>query len=152
MRYHTDAMIVVDVNVLLSGLRSSNGTSHIIFREMVAGDISFAVSPAVALEYEDVLSRPGILGERPWVTREEIDTILDALLSRAKLVEPWFRFRPFLDDPKDDIYIECALAAGATIIVSSDRHFHHPAVGMFGLSVLRAGEFYAELTRRRQPR
>ncbi|WP_331000924.1 MULTISPECIES: PIN domain-containing protein [Rhizobium] len=77
--------------------------------------------------------------------------MLDAVFSQAHLVSPWFRFRPFLDDPKDDIYIECALAAGATFIVSSDRHFQHPAVRVFGMSVMRAGDFVAELTRRRQP-
>ena len=93
----------------------------------------------------------GILGNEPWVSQEEIDTVLDAVFSQAHLVSPWFRFRPFLADPKDDIYIECVLTAGATFIVSSDRHFQHPAVRAFGMSVMRAGDFVAELTRRRHP-
>ncbi|WP_438749708.1 putative toxin-antitoxin system toxin component, PIN family [Pararhizobium sp. O133] len=142
-------MIVVDANVVLSAFRSSNGASHFLVRKMIGGDVPFSVSPAVALEYEDVLKRPGILGEKTWASHGDIDTVLDAVFSRAKLVSPWFRFRPFLNDPKDDLYIECALAAGANTIVSSDRHFHHPAVEAFGLKVIRAGEFVAELTRRR---
>lgn len=142
-------MIVVDANVVLSAFRSSNGASHILVRKMIGGTVPFSVSPAVALEYEDLLKRPGILGDNPWVRHDEIDTVLDAVFSRARLVSPWFRFRPFLNDPKDDLYIECALAAGANVIVSSDRHFHHPAVEAFGLKVIRAGEFVAELTRRR---
>lgn len=144
-------MIVVDANVVLSALRSSKGASHLLLREMLVGNVPFAVSPAVALEYEDVLKREGILGDEPWVSQDEIDTVLDAVFSQAHLVSPWFRFRPFLADPKDDIYIECALTAGATFIVSSDRHFRHPAVRAFGMSVVRAGDFVAELTRRRQP-
>lgn len=116
-------MIVVDANVVLSALRSSRGASHLLLREMLVGEVPFAVSPAVALEYEDVLKRPGILGDSPWLRADEIDTVLDAVFSQAHLVSPWFRFRPFLADPKDDIYIECALTAGATLIVSSDRHF-----------------------------
>ncbi|WP_132568650.1 PIN domain-containing protein [Rhizobium sullae] len=144
-------MIVVDANVMLSALRSSRAVSHQLLREMLVGDIPFAVSPAVALEYEDVLKQPGILGDEPWLSGDEIDTVPDAIFSQARLVSPWFRFRPFLADPKDDIYIECALAAGATFIVSSDRHFQHPAVRAFGMSVMRAGDFVAELTRRRQP-
>ncbi|UWU17140.1 PIN domain-containing protein (plasmid) [Rhizobium sullae] len=144
-------MIVVDPNVMLSALRSSRAASHQLLREMLVGDVPFAVSPAVALEYEDVLKRPGILGDEPWLSGDEIDTVLDAIFSQARLVSPWFRFRPFLADPKDDIYIECALAAGATFIVSSDRHFQHPAVKAFGMSVMRAGDFVAEITRRRQP-
>lgn len=143
-------MIVVDTNVLLSALRSSKGASHWLIREMLKGGIPFAVSPAVALEYEDVLKREGVLGPEPWIGPDEIDTVLDAVFSQAQLVSPWFRFRPFLADPKDDIYIECALTAGATFIVSSDRHFEHPAVKAFGISVMRAADFVAELTRRRQ--
>lgn len=140
-----------DVHVLLSGLRSANGASNVIVREIIQGNIPFAISPAVALEYEDVLKRPGILGPDPWITIEEIDIVLDAAFNRAKLVSPWFRFRPFLNDPKDDIYIECALAAGARNIVTSDRHFDIPAVNDFGISVVRAGAFVAELGRRSQP-
>jgi predicted nucleic acid-binding protein len=116
---------------------------------MLLGTVPFAVSPAVALEYEDVLKRPGILGDHPWLNASEIDTVLDALFAKAAIVSPWFRFRPFLADPKDDIYIECALAAGATWIVSNDRHFRHPAVNAFGMSVANAGDFVSELMRRK---
>jgi putative PIN family toxin of toxin-antitoxin system len=146
-----NAMIVVDANVMLSALRSSRGASHQLLREMLVDDVAFAVSPAVALEYEDVLKRPGILGDNPWLGEEEIDTVLDAVFGRARLVSPWFRFRPFLADPKDDIYIECALAAGATLIISNDRHFQHPAVNAFGISVMGAGDFVTDRTRKRQP-
>lgn len=145
-------MIVVDANVLLAALRSSRGASHQLLRKMLGGDLSFAVSPAVALEYEDLLKRPGIFGDEPWLSEGEVDAMLDAVFSQADLVSPWYRFRPFLADPKDDMYIECALAAGATFIVSSDRHFQHPAVSAFGISVMRAGDFLAQFTGRRQPR
>ncbi|HTO30034.1 MAG TPA: putative toxin-antitoxin system toxin component, PIN family [Pararhizobium sp.] len=136
-------MIVVDANVMLSALRSSNGASHYLLRQMLGGTIAFAISPAVALEYEDVLKRPKILGSDPWISHGEIDIVLDAVFSRANLISPWFRFRPFLDDPKDDLYIECALAAGADTIVTRDKHFRHPAVEAFGIIVSGAGEFVA---------
>ena len=144
-------MIVVDANILLSAMRSSRGPSHRILRAMLMGEVTFAVSPAVALEYEDVLKRPGILGEDAWLGESAIDTVLDAVFSRAVLISPWFRFRPFLQDPKDDIYIECALAAGASLIVSHDRHFQHPAVQAFGLTVMKAGEFWTQRMTRREP-
>lgn len=76
-------MFVFDANVLLSGLRSANGASNVIVREMIRGNIPFAVSPAVALEYEDVLKRPGILGQKPWISADEIDVVLDAAFKRA---------------------------------------------------------------------
>lgn len=93
------------------------------------------------LEYEDVVKRPGLLGPRPWITKPEIDVILDTLCARAAPALPWFRFRPLLDDPKDDLYIECALAAGATLIVSDDRHFAHPVVAALGIRLLSARDY-----------
>lgn len=143
-------MMVVDANVVLSAMRSSAGASHLLLREMLVGKAPFAVSPAIALEYEDVLKRDGIFGDEPWIKPDEIDTVLDALFGQAHLVSPWFRFRPFLSDPKDDIYIECALAAGATFIVTHDRHFRHPTVGAFGISALTPAGFLAEWKTRRQ--
>ena len=137
-------MIVADANVLLSALRSRKGASHAVLRGMLIGDVPFAVSSTVVLEYESVLKRPGILGETPWIRPDQIDSVLDALCARGKLVEPWFRFRPFLDDPKDDPYIDCALVGGASVILSRDRHFRHPAVAAFGLRVLSAGEYLSE--------
>ena len=111
---------------------------------MVSGELAFALSPAAMLEYEDVLGRPGILGDDPWMSQKDVGIILDALCARCVPSLPWFRFRPFLDDPKDDLFIECALAAGATLIVSDDRHFRHPTIKAFGLQVMTAAEFEAE--------
>jgi predicted nucleic acid-binding protein len=55
-------MIVADANIVLSALRSRNGASHAVLRGMLSGDVPFAISSAVILEYESVLKRPGILG------------------------------------------------------------------------------------------
>ena len=137
-------MIVVDANVLLSALRSRHGAANRVLRGMLVGEFDFAISPTIMLEYEDVLKRPDMLGATPWIEPQQIDTILDAMCGCAKLVEPWFQFRPFLDDPKDDPYIDCALASGASVIVTRDRHFRHPAVAAFGLAVMSAGEFLAD--------
>jgi Predicted nucleic acid-binding protein, contains PIN domain len=136
-------LIVVDANIVLRGLRSRNGASHRILRGMIEGEIAFALSPAVVLEYEDVLMRPGLLGDAPWIAPEEIGTLIDALCALCVEVSPAFRFRPFLADPKDDLYVECALAAGARLIVSEDRHFRHPALAAFGVEALTAPAFEA---------
>lgn len=125
-------MIVVDANVLLAALRSSRGASHRLLREMLMGAISFAVSPAVALEYEDVLKRPGILGDTSPISVEEIDTILDAVFSRALLVSPSFRFRPFLDDRKTTFisnvhWLPERPASSATTAISGTLQLPHSA-------------------------
>jgi predicted nucleic acid-binding protein len=134
-------MIIADANVILRGIRSRDSASGFILREMLLGKLSFALSPAIVLEYEDVLKRPGLLGRSTPLNAEDIDIILDGLCAQALLISPWFRYRPFLDDPKDDLFIECALAAGADVIVTYDRHFDHPAVSGFGLVAMSSQDF-----------
>ena len=90
-----------------------------------------------------------MLGKTPWIEPSQIDIVLDAMCGCGKLVEPWFKFRPFLDDPRDDPYIDCALASGASVILSRDKHFRHPDVAAFGLRVMNAGEFLADPLRSR---
>lgn len=108
---------------------------------MLAGSVSFTASPAVVLEYEDVLKRPGIFGSKPWISVGEIDRVLDAVCAMAVPALPWFRFRPMLADPKDDLYVECALAGGADTIITNDKGFKHPALRAFGLRSMSAGDF-----------
>jgi predicted nucleic acid-binding protein len=58
-------MIVVDANVVLGAPRSRNGASHVVLRGLLTRRFPFALSPAMVLEYEDVLKRPGLLGPTP---------------------------------------------------------------------------------------
>lgn len=145
-------MFVADAHVILRGIRSRHGASGYILRRMLRGEIAFAISTAIVLEYEDVLGRPGLLGDPPIATAEQVEIILDALCARAVQTSSWFRFRPFLNDPKDDIYVECALAAGAEYIVTDDKHFRHPAIRRFGLTALSAPEFVANLLQQGEER
>jgi predicted nucleic acid-binding protein len=130
-----------DANVALRAFRSSLGASHVVLRSILQGELQCVVSPAVVLEYEEVLKRRGLLGPHPAVPTDEIDGVLDAVCARAARVQPWFRFRPFLNDPKDDMYVECALAGSAAVIVTEDRDFRHPAVPGFGLTAMKVGDF-----------
>jgi len=143
-------VIVTDTNVILSGCRSRNGAAFVVLRGMVTGEIPFAASSAMMLEYEDVLKRPGMLSVSSPVQPMHIDALLEALCEKAVQIFPWYRFRPFLNDPKDDLFIECALAAGARLIVTGDRHFQHPAVSAFGLTVTTASDFVADLRQERK--
>lgn len=89
-------MIVVNTNVVVSGLRSRKGASNALLNKMVNGSVAYALSPALILEYEDVLKRPGLLWDPPVLSTDEVDVVLDALCAMSVPVVPWFRFRPFL--------------------------------------------------------
>ncbi len=74
--------------------------------------------------------------------------VLDALLARALLVAPIrFRQRPVLDDPGDDMVLECAVEAGAEAIVTMNLRDFAPAP-RFGIAVLRPGEAVADVRRK----
>ena len=108
-------LVVLDTNVLVSGLRSSLGPSNAVLRRLALGDYRIAISTALCLEYEDVLTRPGLLAS---YSQQQIEVFLDSICSVAEEAYIYFKWRPFLPDPKDDLVFECALAAGATHIVT----------------------------------
>jgi predicted nucleic acid-binding protein len=70
---------------------------------------------AVVLEYEDVLSRPGIL---PTLSSANVRVVLDHLCSTATHQEVYFIWRPQLPDSGDDLFLELAIAAQAPYIIT----------------------------------
>jgi putative PIN family toxin of toxin-antitoxin system len=127
------AMNVVDANIIKSGLLSRNGASNVVLLGMLEGTIPFAASTAIILEYEDVLMREGERSVLPLLGSDGVATILDALCRMCRRTSIFYRFRPFLADPKDDLYIECALASQSDTIITFDGHFRHCDLRAFGL-------------------
>ena len=101
------------------------------------------ISPALCLEHEDVLRRPGTV---PGYTPDQITRFLDSFLSLAKECRPRVRLRPFLKDPDDELVFECALAGGATHLVTHNRA-DFAGVERFGISVVTPDEFLTILRR-----
>lgn len=58
----------------------------------------------------------------------------------------------FPNDPKDDHVIECAMAASARIVVSSDKVFGHGDVSAFGIKMMTAREYVYEMETERRMR
>ena len=129
--------IILDTNVIVAGLRSQRGASSKLLQSVAKLEVPVAASTALILEYEDVLRRPGMI---PGLDDREIADFLDDFCSIATEAHIYFRWRPFLSDPKDDLLFECALAAGATHIVTyNTKHFH--GIEPFEISVVTPMEF-----------
>jgi predicted nucleic acid-binding protein len=135
-------LVVLDTNVLVSGLRSALGASNSILRRLALGDYRIAVSTALCLEYDDVLNRPGLL---PTYTPQQITAFLDSVCAVAEEAYIYFRWRPFLPDPKDDLVFECALASGATHIITHNTKDFPGAVAL-GISIVTPNQFLTILS------
>ena len=115
----------------------------------LSGELSFAVSPLVAFEYEGVIHQKieeGFLR----VAEETRGRILDALFAMATVVWRPLQIRPLLSDPSDDKILECAVSCDCThIITFNKRHFPAAVTAPWGIKVMTAGEFL--LHRRDKP-
>jgi putative PIN family toxin of toxin-antitoxin system len=138
-------MIVIDTNILVAALWSKTGASNRILTMALRREVEVAVSVALALEYEDVLKRTK-MREASWATIDELDDLLDALLSVATLAAPiTTNIRPTLKDADDDMVLECALRSRAQAIVTMNVRDFAIVKKQFGIDVMQPGAFLANI-------
>jgi putative PIN family toxin of toxin-antitoxin system len=133
--------VVLDTNVIISALRSQQGASYKLL--MLIGQVNFKINLSVPLllEYEDVAKR--LLDQIP-LTAADIDDILDYLCQMAQRRKVYYLWRPFLKDPKDDMVLELAVAAGCQAIITyNQRDF--VGVEQFGLEILTPKSFLEKI-------
>lgn len=129
--------IVIDTNVIVAGLRSRRGSAFQLIALIGTGKFDIHLSVPLVLEYTDVLLR-----ELPtlYLSREEVDELIDFYCSVGIPHEIFFLWQPFLRDPKDDMVLELAVKAGCqSIITYNIRDF--AGVEQFGLNLLEPSEF-----------
>ena len=113
--------IVLDANVLFSGLYSQEGASNSLLSEIGKGKFNVHVSVPLLFEYEDVLKRNQ---KELGLTGAEIDDALDFICSVSIPHFLYFSWRPCLNDPDDEMLLELAITADARYIVTYNiRHF-----------------------------
>ena len=129
-------MIVLDASVLVSAAFRPGSVSDQAVRHAVLTD-------QVAVSELDVLYRPCIAR---FIDPEQRAELLDLRDTLGIVVVPT---TPVADcrDPKDDKYLELALASGAGVLVTDDADLLvlHP---WRGVRILRPAEYLAEAERR----
>lgn len=131
--------VVIDTNVLVAGLRSRQGYAFRLLQLVGTGRFDINLSVPLVLEYEDVLYRfMSDLG----VSDRVVDDVLNFHCSVARLHPIFFLWRPYLQDPQDDMLLELAVKAGCHYIVTfNKRHFR--TCERFGIRPASPGEFLA---------
>ena len=107
--------LVIDTNVFVAGLRSSDGASREVLRRVLTKRYIPLFGNALWMEYCALLDRP-IFGDA--TTAEERRTILAALASCGRWTSVYYGWRPNLPDEADNHLIELALAGSAQGIVT----------------------------------
>ena len=130
-------MIIFDASALVSAALKTDSVPERALLRAEEVDV-FALSAAVDAEIAGVLGRPKFARTIPLARRERV---LEILRGAAVWFEPAVHVTD-CRDPKDDKYLELALAAGAETIVSSDDDLLvlHP---WRGVRILRPADYLA---------
>ena len=115
-----DMRLVLDTDVIRSGLQSAAGASRLLLCGVAEGAFVPLVTVATMLEYEDVLLRPPSLTATGLTPDETLD-FLDAFLASAERVVVRRRVRPSIRDPFDEIFVEALVNGDGAAIVTFNR-------------------------------
>ena len=110
--------IVLDTNCLIPVLVPGS-FGYDIWQAFRKGAYTLCVSSEILLEYEEILIH--MTGSREFSSLV-VETILNA--PNVERITPSYRFNLIMADPDDNKFVDCAITAGATYIVSNDRHFN----------------------------
>jgi putative PIN family toxin of toxin-antitoxin system len=116
----TSAADQVDSNVLISAFTSAERASRQVLRRVLNSEAEALISLPLFTEYESVLARPETQRRCPLTVAEQTQ-LFDAFLSRTRLIEVYYCWRPNLPDEEDNHVFELAVAAGDAPIVSFNR-------------------------------
>jgi putative PIN family toxin of toxin-antitoxin system len=107
--------VVLDTNIIVSS--ALGGALELILDKWTEDAFTVIVTSDILVEYFKVLNRPKFR-----LKQTTIDRIIRYSYQFAEFVIPDERIQFVEADPKDDKFLEAAIAGGADYIVSGDTH------------------------------
>ncbi|MBS4031526.1 MAG: putative toxin-antitoxin system toxin component, PIN family [Clostridiales bacterium] len=126
--------IVLDTNVLVSGLLKSHSDAGAIVRMVASGSLQVVYDSRILSEYRDVLRRPKFSFE---------DMEVEAVLTQIKAEGILADVKPLkmkLPDKDDEPFLEAALSMAEAILVTGNKK-HFPLPANSWVLLLNPGEF-----------
>ena len=133
-------LVILDTNVILSGLRSRRGFSFKLLELLTQEQFKIGISVPLILEYESVLLR---FRDSTSLSESDIRGFIDYLCKVGQHVKIYYLWRPFLKDPYDDHILEVAVSSGSGKIITYNKK-DFQGVDQFGISVLTPKEYLIE--------
>ncbi|HMK75128.1 MAG TPA: putative toxin-antitoxin system toxin component, PIN family [Thermodesulfobacteriota bacterium] len=127
-------MIVLDTNVIVSGILRSFSKASLILTLIADGTVQVAYDLRLLSEYRDVLNRPKFN-----FAKENVEAFLTQVEQEGFLVS----VKPLkihLPDPDDEPFLEVAVARKVEAIVTGNQR-HFPKKEYRGVRILSPAEF-----------
>jgi predicted nucleic acid-binding protein len=131
--------LVLDTDVVIAAMRSPRGASAELLRRIDRGEAAMLLTVALALEYEATC----LLAEHrlaSGLSAQEAGHYVDGLIGMAEPVRAFFRWRPQLSDPGDELVLEAAVNGQADAIITFNERHLREARTNFGIEVVRPGD------------
>ena len=136
--------VVLDTSVLVAALRSRHGYSNKLLQLASSGAVRLLASPALFLEYEEVLGRPEQRAAHG-LSSERLNDFFTALADIIEPVRVYIQWRPQLKDADDEMVLETALNGRAAAIITHNLKDFALVPSRFQLRVLRPAELVKEV-------
>jgi putative PIN family toxin of toxin-antitoxin system len=137
--------VVLDTNVLVSGVISPHGPPGRILDGLLAGTLTAVYDDRLMSEYREVLLRPTF-----GFTRKDVETLLDFIRLNGESVSAEVS-AVALPDPDDLPFLEVAMSAGAEAIVTGNVKRFTPRHGRHRVAIWTPAQLVAKLTRGTDP-
>lgn len=121
--------VVLDTNVLVSGLISPHGSPSQIITQWFKGDFTLLYTAAMLEELEDVVNRAW-LKARLVETPDRIADLLEAVTVFGELVVGYVNVAGAIADPFDEMFLACVTLGEADYLVTGDKELL--ALNIFG--------------------
>ncbi|MDA3937978.1 MAG: putative toxin-antitoxin system toxin component, PIN family [Spirochaetia bacterium] len=126
--------IVLDTNVLVSGMLTPFGTCGKIVRMLTSDELTLCIDARIIFEYQDVLYRPKFD-----INTDMTDIIIEYIENTAEKHSS-IPLSESLPDPDDDPFMEVAISARVDCLVTGNLK-HFPGKCRHGILVFSPGEF-----------
>ncbi len=126
--------IVLDTNVLVSGLLTPFGPSGEIVRMVSAGELILCIDARILSEYEEVLHRPKFK-----FNRDHISILLDFIKQYGVFISS-LPLKKRLPDPDDEVFLEVAIAGKVRSLVTGNI-VHYPPSSREDIKIFSPSEF-----------